>query len=75
VFVPWGLFRITDTLLLRSKTKLVGEGLAHIWLGNSSVGFNDPHNPKSLILTPDDADAEVWLADLRITVVGAIVAR
>jgi glucan 1,3-beta-glucosidase len=38
VFVPWGLFRVTDTLQLRSRTKLVGEGLAHIWLGNYSSG-------------------------------------
>ena len=67
VFVPWGLFRITDTLVLRSDTKIVGEGLAHIWLGNSSKGFEDPANPKPLILTPDDPAAEVWLADLRLT--------
>ena len=68
VFVPWGLFRITDTLLLRSHTKIIGEGLAHIWLGNSSAGFDDPNTPKPLILTPSDSAAEVWLADLRLTV-------
>ena len=66
VFVPWGLFRVTDTLQLRSNTKIVGEGLAHIWLGNNSAGFDDPARPKPLILAPDDAAAEVWLADLRI---------
>ena len=38
VFVPWGLFRVTDTLQLRSRTKIVGEGLAQIWLGNYSSG-------------------------------------
>lgn len=67
VFLPWGLFRITDTLVLRSKTKIVGEGLAHIWLGNSSKGFDDPSRIKPLILAPDDATAEIWLADLRLT--------
>ena len=66
VFVPWGLFRVTDTLLLRSNTKIVGEGLSHIWLGNNSAGFDDPTHPKPLILAPDDPAAEVWLADLRI---------
>ena len=68
VFVPWGLFRITDTLVLTSRTKLIGEGLSHIWLGNSSVGFDDPLRPKPLIATPNDPAAEVWLADLRLTV-------
>ena len=67
VFVPWGLFRITATLVLRNNTKIVGEGLSHIWLGNTSAGFDDPANPKPLILAPDDPDAKVWLADLRIT--------
>lgn len=68
VFVPWGLFRITDTLTLTPRTKIIGEGLAHIWLGNSSAGFNDLAHPKPLIATPRDPTAEVWLADLRLTV-------
>jgi len=67
VFVPWGLYKITETLVLTSKSKIVGEGLAHIWLGNNSAGFNNPQKPKALILAPDDADAEVWLADLLVT--------
>ena len=67
IFVPYGVYRITDTLVLRSNSKIVGEGLATIWLGNSSRGFDDIQHPKPLIITPDDPAAEVWLADLRIT--------
>lgn len=66
VFVPWGLFKITDTLVLQSNTKIIGEGMAHIWLGNSSAGFDDINAPKPLIRTPDDPSAEIWLADLRL---------
>eukprot|EP00947_MAST-08B_sp_MAST-8B-sp1_P003135 g3135.t1 len=66
VFVPWGLFRITSTLVLKPHTKIVGEGLSHVFLGNSTAGFNDPANPKPLILAPDDPDAQVWLADLLV---------
>ena len=40
------LAALQDTLLLRSQTKIVGEGLAHIWLGNSTKGFDDPEHPK-----------------------------
>ena len=66
VFVPWGYYRVTDTIAFRADTRIIGEGLAHVRLAENSSGFDDPDHPKALILTPDDPNATVLMADLRI---------
>ena len=67
VFLPFGVYRVTDTLRLRSDSRIFGEGLSEIRLGDASPGFGDPANPKPVLLTPDDPKATCVLADLRIT--------
>jgi alpha-galactosidase len=67
VFLPFGFYRISGTLRLRSDTQLVGEGLSRIVLSDHAVGFDDPDSPRPMLSTPDDADGSVILADLRLT--------
>ena len=67
VFLPYGTFRVTDTLRLTRNTKLVGEGLSRIVLSDNATGFADPNSPRAMVATPDDADAEVAIADVRLT--------
>lgn len=67
VFLPFGTYKVTDTLRLRPETRLFGEGLSEIRLGDASPGFDDPSNPKPVLLTPDDPKGACVLADLRIT--------
>jgi hypothetical protein len=51
VFLPFGRYRVSDTLRLRRDTRIFGEGLAEIWLADHSPGFNTPGNSK-LVQTP-----------------------
>ena len=67
VFLPFGRYRVTDTLHLRKHTRLVGEGLTEIWLGDRSPGYGDAQTLKPVLLTPDDAKGTTTLCDLRIT--------
>jgi hypothetical protein len=67
VFLPYGMYRVTKTLQLTSNTKLVGEGLSRIVLTDNATGFADANNPRPLVATPDDAHAEVAIADIRLT--------
>ena len=66
VFLPIGTYLISDTINLTSRTQVVGEGLSRIVLKANSTGFNDVRAPKAMLLTPDDAAAEVILADLML---------
>lgn len=66
VFIPWGYYRVTDTITLRADTRLIGEGLTHIRLAENCSGFGDPDNPKAMILTPNNPNASVLMADLRV---------
>ena len=67
VFIPFGVFRISETLRLRSDTTLVGEGLSRIVLSDHAAGFDQADSPRPMISTPDDAEGSVVLADLRLT--------
>lgn len=66
VFLPFGWYRLTDTVRLTPTSTLVGEGLSHIFLAANSTGFNNPLTPKAVLATPDDADANITLADLML---------
>lgn len=57
VFLPFGTYRITDTLHLRPDTQLVGEGLSRIVLGDHAPGFGDTDAPKAVVSTPTDGEA------------------
>ena len=67
VFLPFGRYKVSDTLRLRRDTRLFGEGLSEIYLADHAPGFGDPDHPKPIIQTPDEPGGTVVLADLRIT--------
>tara|TARA_B110000208_G_scaffold141306_1_gene170540 strand:+ start:208 stop:3108 length:2901 start_codon:yes stop_codon:yes gene_type:complete len=67
LFLPYGTYHVTDTLVLRSMTKIVGEGMARIVLTKHASGFDDVTKPKALIMTPSDPNGEVTLCDLVLT--------
>lgn len=61
------MYRITNTLHLHSHTRLVGEGLSRLVLGDHAPGFGDVNSPKPMVSTPDDSAGTVSLSDLRLT--------
>jgi len=67
VFLPFGRYKVSDTIRLRAHTRIVGEGLAEIRLADNAPGYGDPSRPKPVLLTPDDPRGKAVLADLRIT--------
>ena len=76
VIVPTGLYRISKTIDLRPKTKLIGMMSNHTGLiiTEAEGDFTDIHNPKPLIRTADDADAETVIAFIGTWVPGDIPA-
>eukprot|EP00040_Diaphanoeca_grandis_P014876 m.75570 g.75570 ORF g.75570 m.75570 type:complete len:696 (+) comp24802_c0_seq1:124-2211(+) len=67
VFLPFGTYLVSDTLTLRMDTQLVGEGMPLIILKANATGFGDETRPKAMIVTPNDADAHVLLADVALS--------
>ncbi|MDZ4199443.1 MAG: glycosyl hydrolase family 28-related protein [Kiritimatiellia bacterium] len=70
VFLPKGVYRISDTLRLRSRTRLIGLA-QHLSILMASPPFgpiHHPADPRPLIATADDADAETILAFLGLYV-------
>lgn len=65
VFLPKGCYRLTRTLELKPRTRLIGVG-QHLSLlvATGSDGFADARNPLPLVRTADAADAETVLAFL-----------
>jgi hypothetical protein len=66
VFLPSGVYMISDTLLLRHNSVLVGEALSQIFLGSGSAGFGDPTVPKPVVDTPDDVGGSVRVTEITI---------
>jgi hypothetical protein len=66
IFLPSGIYLLTDTLLLNKSTVLVGEALSQLYLGQSSPGFGDAAAPKVVVDTPNDAGGEVMITDVSI---------
>jgi len=66
VFLPHGVYAVSDTLTLTTARALVGEQLSTVLLAPGSAGFGDPAAPKPLIDTPNDAAAAVRLACLSL---------
>jgi hypothetical protein len=67
VFLPGGTYLISNTLQLRSVSRLFGEGGTRIVLAANAPGFGDPNNPKAVILAPDDPAASVVLGEFWLT--------
>jgi len=72
VFLPMGTYRLTDTVLLRPKTRLVGEHaiLSHVLVQPNTPRFTDAAVPRPILDTPDDPEADVHLRQLSISAVG-----
>ncbi len=64
VFLPKGYYRITRTLQLKPRTKLVGvaQHLSIIMARDPARGFAKDGQPGPLVATADDGDAETVLA-------------
>ncbi len=70
VFLPRGYYRISRTLKLGPKTKLIGAGqhLSVILVREPRGAFADPSTASPLILTADDPHADTVLAFLELFV-------
>lgn len=67
VFLPDGIYLVSDTLTLGPDTVLVGETFGtRIFLKAGSPGFGDPSKPKALLATPDNANANTMIASLLV---------
>ena len=66
VFLPKGYYRVTSTLKLKPNTKLIGvaQHLSVVIARDPEGEFGDSDNPKPLIETADDPDAETVIAFL-----------
>lgn len=66
VFLPKGYYRVTQTLQLKSNTKLIGVAahLSTIYVRNpdNSGWFSDVDNPKPIVQTASDAEADTIIA-------------
>lgn len=63
LFLPFGIYKVSDTLTLRADGRLVGEGLSVLALAAGAPGFEGP-TPKPLLAAPPGADVRV--ADVAI---------
>jgi hypothetical protein len=64
VFLPKGLYHVTRTIRLKPNTRLVGVGehLSLIIARGQTGDFNDVANPKPIIQTVDDRNAETVMS-------------
>jgi glucan 1,3-beta-glucosidase len=70
VFLPYGVYRVSDTLNLTRASVLTGEMLSNIYLAASAWGFGGGGAGgagRPLLDTPDDGGAVVQLSDLSLT--------
>jgi len=67
VFLPHGDYMVSDTVPLRSDTRLFGETFGtRIYLKAKSPGFGDRASPKAVLETPEDAQGTTTLVSLEI---------
>ena len=66
VFLPGGIYRIKDTLTLKSTSMLIGEIYTNIYLDANAPGFNDATIEKAVIDTPDSSSSTVKLTDISV---------
>lgn len=68
VFLPKGFYRVTDTIRLKSKTKLIGVHFTmSVITAHDPFGALSGDTPKPILDTPDDADAVTTLAFVGIS--------
>ena len=64
VFFPQGTYLVSDSLRLRSHSRLFGEMFSMIQLKADSSGFEDPASRKPLLEIPDDPSATITVCHL-----------
>lgn len=64
IFFPRGVYRITRTITLKPRTKLIGVSEQHSFIAAAvnTPFFSDTKNTKPLIATADTADADTHIA-------------
>jgi hypothetical protein len=67
VFLPYGIYLLSDTVTLKPDTAIIGEGMPHLMLMDGAPGFGNARAPKPMLLAPSNADATTVLADLALT--------
>jgi len=72
VFLPYGTYLISSTLTLKANTALIGEAFSILMAKANSPAFMNKDSPQPMILTPDDRNAKVALADLVISAEGDV---
>jgi len=72
VLIPAGSYRLTDTLMLRSRTRLVGEHtiVSRLLVRPNTAGFMDAGHPRPIVDTPNDANGQVHVRQLSISAIG-----
>ena len=79
VYLPFGIYLVSDTLRLNAKSALIGEMLTNIYLAKGAAGFGDGAAPKPVLDTPDDAAATVRITDISLNAgqgnAGAVMLR
>ena len=66
VFLPSGIYRISDTVLLRHNSVLIGEALSQLFLASHSSGFADPANPKPIVDTPNNVAGSIRVTEIAV---------
>ena len=66
LFIPMGIYIVSDTLRLRPDSRIVGEGLSVLLLAEASPGFGPGGRGKPLVAVPVGAEVEVAIADLAL---------
>lgn len=66
IFLPDGVYKLSDTVTLSSDTILVGEALSVLFLTADAPGFANSSAPKPVIDTPADSAGAVLLCELSI---------
>ena len=69
LFLPFGTYRVSDTLTLCNAT-LVGEGLAAIALAAGAPGYAGPYPALKALLSVAPG-CHAWVADVALTTLGA----
>jgi hypothetical protein len=69
VFLPFGIYLVSDTLAVRGDATVLGEGLSVLRLAPASPGFGNPAAPKALLAAPANSTAAptgVRIADVAL---------
>ena len=72
VFLPAGVYAVSDSLSLQCNGTLVGEGLSTLALLPFSPGYGDPSQLKAVLITPsaEERGCSVWVSDVALSTLG-----